>query len=192
MNRLRKQSHGQRSDATSPPSNDNTVATRPSLQMTGNANQPVSQTLRAALGLPLSSSTQPQAYAVSSSFKSFATESTNIVQPRTRVEQYWAARAFAAETTLLGYEHSELRRAKDQELHDARHAKLERLVLILIALIAFIVLGLLALTFSHSHSPRNAKSRPAKHFTIPILVAVYQRRRARNIGHWEHDNRCSS
>nr|GAT58088.1 predicted protein [Mycena chlorophos] len=166
MNRLRRQSHATTSDA-GPSSPPNAVATRPP----ANGQPVISQTLRAALGLPLSTSEpelQPREVA-RPAFKSFAT-ANEAVHPRTRVEQYWAARAFAAETTLLGYEHGELRRAKDQARHDARHAKLERLVLILLVLVATLVLGLLALTFSHSRSPsHHAKSPPAKHFTIPIL-----------------------
>ncbi|KAF7319315.1 hypothetical protein HMN09_00269100 [Mycena chlorophos] len=165
MNRLRRQSHATSdAGASSPP---NAVATRPPV----NGQPVISQTLRAALGLPLSTSEpelQPREVA-RPAFKSFAT-TNEAVHPRTRVEQYWAARAFAAETTLLGYEHGEVRRAKDQERHDARHAKLERVVLILLVLVATLLLGLLALAFSHSRSPsHHAKSPPAKHFTIPIL-----------------------
>nr|GAT58087.1 predicted protein [Mycena chlorophos] len=185
MNRLRRQSHATTSDA-GPSSPPNAVATRPP----ANGQPVISQTLRAALGLPLSTSEpelQPREVA-RPAFKSFAT-ANEAVHPRTRVEQYWAARAFAAETTLLGYEHGELRRAKDQARHDARHAKLERLVLILLVLVATLVLGLLALTFSHSRSPsHHAKSPPAKHFTIPILspfTSVVDR--ARNLRCRQHD-----
>ncbi|KAF7292746.1 hypothetical protein MIND_01173100 [Mycena indigotica] len=144
------------------------------------ASQPVlSQTLRVALGLQ----EQERHQQVLPRHQS-PNENQQVIQrpkldglepqPRTRVEQYWAARAFAAETTLLGFEHGERQRAKDRQFHDARHAALERLIMILLGILALLVLGLLLLGWSsfrgtaHGHNTKHPPG-PAKHFTIPIL-----------------------
>ncbi|KAJ7165061.1 hypothetical protein C8R46DRAFT_303740 [Mycena filopes] len=99
-------------------------------------------------------------------------------QPRSSAEQYWAARALSAETLLAARieHHRELRslsyleetkRAKEHAMHDARHAKLERLVLILLGmllLLVFALLGFAGTSASVSHSRK-----PPAHFTIPVF-----------------------
>ncbi|KAJ6588555.1 hypothetical protein B0H19DRAFT_1100017 [Mycena capillaripes] len=148
MNRLRKASEPrQKSTASSTGTTlNNAVAVRPPLQ----ANPPaLSQTYKAAL------------------------------QPRTGAEQYWAARALTAETLLAARveHHRELRslsyveetkRAREQAMHDARHAKLERLVLALLAMLLILVVALLRLSHNASASAARARKVPA-HFTIPIF-----------------------
>ncbi|KAJ7701922.1 hypothetical protein B0H17DRAFT_1004815 [Mycena rosella] len=100
------------------------------------------------------------------------------LQPRTNAEQYWAARALSAETLLAArLEHQrelrsfsydeECKRARELAAHDARHAKLERLVLALLAALFLLVLALLNLAGADSSAARGRKV-PA-HFTIPIL-----------------------
>ncbi|KAJ6591265.1 hypothetical protein DFH09DRAFT_1026321 [Mycena vulgaris] len=100
------------------------------------------------------------------------------LQPRSGAEQYWAARALSAETLLAArLEHQrelrslsyaeESKRYRDLAVHDARHAKLERLVLALLAAVLLLVLALLQLAHAESPAARGRKG-PA-HFTIPIL-----------------------
>ncbi|KAJ7481792.1 hypothetical protein FB451DRAFT_137380 [Mycena latifolia] len=100
-----------------------------------------------------------------------------VLQPRTSSEQYWAARALTAETLLSArLEHQrelrslsyaeESKRVKELMAHDARHAKLERLVLALLAAVLLLVIALL--NIAHSDRPARGPKLPA-HFTIPIL-----------------------
>ncbi|KAJ6622784.1 hypothetical protein B0H10DRAFT_1944386 [Mycena sp. CBHHK59/15] len=104
------------------------------------------------------------------------------LQPRSSAEQYWAARALAAETLLaarlqhqkelrsLSYS-EETKRSRElaalMRAHDARHAQLERLVLALLALLVILVLALLGL--AHRATPAVPRTRGLGHFTIPIL-----------------------
>ncbi|KAJ7121018.1 hypothetical protein C8R44DRAFT_877329 [Mycena epipterygia] len=106
-------------------------------------------------------------------------ETYRALQPRTNTEQYWAARALSAETLLaarlehqrelrsLSYE-EENKRARELAAHDARHAKLERLVLALLAMLLVVVLALLNLAHRDSSPVARGRKVPA-HFTIPIL-----------------------
>ncbi|KAJ7076451.1 hypothetical protein B0H15DRAFT_955619 [Mycena belliarum] len=97
-----------------------------------------------------------------------------VLQPRTGAEQYWAARALTAETLLaarvehqrelrsLSFE-AECKRARELE---ARHAKLERLVVVLVG--ALMLLFLVLLNITHAGPTARGHKLPA-HFTIPIL-----------------------
>ncbi|KAJ6511467.1 hypothetical protein C8R47DRAFT_1095172 [Mycena vitilis] len=170
MNRLRKTSESPRKSAASTgPSFSNVVAapSRPPLQVNAPA---LSQTYKAAL------------------------------QPRTSSEQYWAARALTAETLLAArLEHhreirslsyvEETKRAREQALHDARHAKLEKLVvsqlgpvqvqfaadhtaaarsqLLLLGILLLLVFALLRI--AHSAGAASPSRKTPGHFTIPIL-----------------------
>ncbi|KAF5365218.1 hypothetical protein D9758_005442 [Tetrapyrgos nigripes] len=106
--------------------------------------------------------------------------------PRSRVEQYWAARALSAETLLtaktehhievknLTYE-GDFRRAQEvaelTRMHNEKLARLERLIMILLGFIA-IFFGAIFVAYvnASSSSLRAASShRPWTHFTIPIL-----------------------
>ncbi|KAJ7216453.1 hypothetical protein GGX14DRAFT_604793 [Mycena pura] len=194
MNRLRKISRGQSrqnftpSTSSSPASN--AVAVRPPLQVSPPGPGPaLSQTYKTAL---VQLQSRPVAYN--------ATPPPPL--PRTSTEQYWAARALSAETLLtaqIGHRR-ELRslsraeeakravrnfpshptqaleadvvRQRDLATQDARHAKLDRLVLVLLAMLAFLVLALSSLTHragataAHTHARKTAGF---AHFTIPIL-----------------------
>ncbi|KAJ7905123.1 hypothetical protein B0H13DRAFT_2508843 [Mycena leptocephala] len=144
MNRLRKTSESpQKSAASSGTTLSNAVTVRPPLQVNPPA---LSQTYKTAL------------------------------QPRTSAEQYWAARALTAETLLSARleHHRELRSLsyaeetkRKQAVHDARHAKLERLVLALLVMLLLLVFALLHLAHKSAATARPRKV-PA-HFTIPIL-----------------------
>ncbi|KAJ7662108.1 hypothetical protein DFH06DRAFT_1471691 [Mycena polygramma] len=149
MNRLRKTSESPRiSTASTSPSFSNAVVaapSRPPLQVNPPA---LSQTYKAAL------------------------------QPRTSSEQYWAARALTAETLLAArLEHhreirslsyvEETKRAREQALHDARHAKLEKLVLLLLGILLLLVFALLCI--AHNAGSASHSRKAPGHFTIPIL-----------------------
>ncbi|KAJ7618499.1 hypothetical protein FB45DRAFT_168579 [Roridomyces roridus] len=159
MNKLRKANHSSpKSTPWSPSSSvaENAVAVRPPLQTHG---QPMSATLRAALQI------QPNVTA-------------SAIAPRNS-EQYWAARALSAETLLaarvehhqelrsLSYE-EEAKRARDVAAHDARYARLEKLVLALLATILLLVIALLNLAH-HKAAAHQQQSKHPAHFTIPIL-----------------------
>ncbi|KAJ7248122.1 hypothetical protein B0H12DRAFT_1072730 [Mycena haematopus] len=148
MNRLRKSSEPpQKSTGTGRTLSTNAVVVRPPPTVNPPA---LSQTYKAAL------------------------------QPRTSAEQYWAARALTAETLLVARleHHRELRslsyveetkRAKEQAAHDARHAKLERLIFALLVMLLLLVLALLHLAHKSASASASRPRRLPSHFTIPIL-----------------------
>ncbi|GLB45218.1 hypothetical protein LshimejAT787_2001230 [Lyophyllum shimeji] len=95
--------------------------------------------------------------------------------------QYWAARAFSAETLLSArtVHQSELRdlvRAEEvkrayeiallENVHKERHASLERLVSMLLGLVAVLLVLVIYLA---THYTRQSTARTPSHFTIPIL-----------------------
>jgi len=108
------------------------------------------------------------------------------VQPRSRVEHYWAARALKAETLLSAriVHHQELRSlTSEEELKrsqalkvlaresDAKLARMEKFVLVLLgSLLFFALLVVYLLTHPNyrNHPPPSHWSLPS-HFTIPIL-----------------------
>ncbi|KAL0946258.1 hypothetical protein HGRIS_012513 [Hohenbuehelia grisea] len=106
--------------------------------------------------------------------------------PRTPTEQYWAARAIAAESMLSARAshqqelraasyREELKRSKDlaalSKANDEKHKSLERLVLILLACVVALISGVIFLAARAQH--RVEVKRPwwtsPSHFTIPIL-----------------------
>ncbi|THU78268.1 hypothetical protein K435DRAFT_700415 [Dendrothele bispora CBS 962.96] len=106
--------------------------------------------------------------------------------PRSRVEQYWAARALSAETLLSAKtEHlvevknltytGDVRRAKEiaelTRAHNERLARLEKLIIVLLGFIAvFFGTILIAYLDASSSSLRSTSNRHSwAHFTIPIL-----------------------
>lgn len=108
------------------------------------------------------------------------------VLPKSRTEQYWAARALSAETLLTArtehqWEIRDLTRYQEErrstevaaltKAHDERLAKLEKLIIILIGVL---VLFAAALFFVYvTSAPLNPRNDPRgksfAHFTIPIL-----------------------
>ncbi|KAF9788111.1 hypothetical protein BJ322DRAFT_1047067 [Thelephora terrestris] len=105
------------------------------------------------------------------------------VQPRTNVEQYWAARALKAETTLstrdthkLEVQHlrdsEESKRSRELEAlkreNETRHSRLERIILFLVGCI-ILQSGFVIYLLSHSVRDKQQPRRSLGHFTIPIL-----------------------
>ncbi|KAK7460795.1 hypothetical protein VKT23_008724 [Stygiomarasmius scandens] len=106
--------------------------------------------------------------------------------PRSRAEQYWAARALSAETLLSAKaEHyaevknladaGDVKRAKEMaeltQAHNARLAHLEKLIIILLGLIVLFFGVILAAYIDASSSSIRSTSnqRSWTHFTVPIL-----------------------
>ncbi|KAF5381266.1 hypothetical protein D9615_008416 [Tricholomella constricta] len=156
-------------------------------------NIPISRTLKFAQDVSVSLWPMPQA-------KPHPTTTTTAIkrQPSSRgqttrfdapapstsspAEQYWAARAFTAETLLSAREvhqrelqdlvrAEEVKRAYEisilGEQHKERHASLEKLVVLLISLVAVLVALVIYLA---THYARHSTTRATpSHFTIPIL-----------------------
>ncbi|KAH9944906.1 hypothetical protein B0H21DRAFT_694320 [Amylocystis lapponica] len=107
-----------------------------------------------------------------------------VVRPVSTAEHYWAARALTAEALLSvrtahhrevhaiaaeGEEKCTRELAALQRVHDRWHAKVERLVIVLLAcLVAFVSAVIYILSRGHARSPASRWSVPS-HFTIPIL-----------------------
>ncbi|KAE9406567.1 hypothetical protein BT96DRAFT_987406 [Gymnopus androsaceus JB14] len=104
--------------------------------------------------------------------------------PRSRAEQYWAARALTAETLLVArkehYEDvksvtyvAETKRGNEvaqlSKLYDTRLMRLERLLVILLGFILIITFSMLFSQLSLVHSPPSGRQAQWAHFTIPIL-----------------------
>jgi len=99
--------------------------------------------------------------------------------PHTKVEQYWATRAFVAETLLSVRDRhqdelAEIRRTEGEKrerelsviLHanDKRQGRMERMMVVCLV----VLLGFMAWLVTVIAPGRDAKSKPS-HFTIPIL-----------------------
>ncbi|EAU89632.1 hypothetical protein CC1G_02521 [Coprinopsis cinerea okayama7 len=110
------------------------------------------------------------------------------LEPLTAKEQYWATRALQAEALLkvkdmhhrevktMSYSQDMKRSREIQQLlkqHEAKHASLEKLVLILMATVIVLVLLIIYLAIHHArHASKVQKSWISglpSHFTIPIL-----------------------
>ncbi|KAI0786245.1 hypothetical protein C8Q75DRAFT_772918 [Abortiporus biennis] len=103
----------------------------------------------------------------------------------TSTEQYWASRAWTAETLLTATAtyHQELRsmteaekakRAEEiaalQKQHEVKQSKLERLALLLLTWLISLVAVILYLVVRGHHSPlQQSKWTSPVHFTIPVL-----------------------
>ncbi|KAJ7090562.1 hypothetical protein C8R43DRAFT_1142069 [Mycena crocata] len=103
----------------------------------------------------------------------------SVLRPRTNAEQYWVARALTAETLLAARleHHRDLRllsyaeehkRARELAVYDARHVKLERLVLALLVTLLLLVFALLKFARDAATQASRIRKLPT-HFTIPIL-----------------------
>ncbi|GBE83301.1 hypothetical protein SCP_0503490 [Sparassis crispa] len=148
-----------------------------SLPVTGESTPPQSRTMMYAVIAPATPSTaltKPADTAVR--LRSAAALNST--------EQYWAARALTAEAALsvraafhqevyvLTESHEEKRAhelAELQRIHDERHAKLERLVLILLGCLFAFVSAILYILFRQHTDYRSSRWCLPSHFTIPVL-----------------------
>ncbi|KAG5635712.1 hypothetical protein H0H81_010337 [Sphagnurus paluster] len=124
-----------------------------------------------------------QAHAKSSKRWGEGSHDAHVPAASSPAEQYWSARALSAETLLSAKaihqkELQDLMRAEDvkrsyelsklAEQYRERHASLEKLVSLLLGLVAGLVALVIYLSTSHARSSA-ASRRPQSHFTIPIL-----------------------
>jgi len=106
------------------------------------------------------------------------------MQPKSTVEQYWAARALTAEALLSArvIHQNELSAmasaAEDKRLaeiaalqrsYDGRHRKLEKLVAVLLACLVAFVSAVLYIASQNVHRASSTRLMLPSHFTIPIL-----------------------
>ncbi|KAF5392783.1 hypothetical protein D9757_001027 [Collybiopsis confluens] len=104
--------------------------------------------------------------------------------PRTRTEQYWAARALTAETLLftkkehyqdmrIATDSSEMKRVTEitqlTKMYDERQMKLEKWLVTLLGVLLIFSFAVLISHISLAHTGIRGKKASWTHFTIPIL-----------------------
>ncbi|KAF5375673.1 hypothetical protein D9615_009331 [Tricholomella constricta] len=147
-------------------------------------NIPISRTLKFAQDVSVSLWPMPQAKPTTTASSRGQTTRFGAPAPSSSptAEQYWAARAFTAETLLSAREvhqresqdlvrAEEVKRAYEisilREQHKERHASLEKLMVLLMGLVAVLVALVIYLA---THYTRHSTTRATpSHFTIPIL-----------------------